>query len=48
MNAERCAEVTRDTAVIRRLDQLQSWGLTDRLLAVENSFIGMQNYQQVR
>jgi DNA-binding IclR family transcriptional regulator len=43
------------TTVIRRLDQLQSWGLIDRrgrhYYMHEkrlNSLIGMQSYQQVR
>jgi hypothetical protein len=39
------------TTVIRRLDQLQSWGLIDRHYLRENklnSLIGMQSYQQVR
>jgi biotin operon repressor len=43
------------TTVIRRLDQLQSWGLIDRrgrhyYLRENklNSLIGMQSYQQVR
>jgi biotin operon repressor len=43
------------TTVIRRLDQLQSWGLIDRrgrrYYLCENklnSLIGMQSYQQVR
>jgi biotin operon repressor len=43
------------TTVIRRLDQLQSWGLIDRrgrhyYLHEKrlNSLIGMQSYQQVR
>jgi hypothetical protein len=43
------------TTVIRRLDQLQSWGLIDRRgrhYHVRenklNSLIGMQSYQQVR
>jgi hypothetical protein len=43
------------TTVIRRLDQLQSWGLIDRrgrhyFLHEKkiNSVIGMQSYQQVR
>jgi DNA-binding IclR family transcriptional regulator len=43
------------TTVIRRLDQLQSWGVIDRRgrhyylhERALNSLIGMQSYQQVR
>jgi DNA-binding IclR family transcriptional regulator len=43
------------TTVIRRLAQLQSWGLIDRQgknyyprAKTLNSFIGMRSYQQVR
>ena len=43
------------TTVIRRLDQLRSWGLIDRRgrryymnVQMLNSLIGMQSYQQVR
>ena len=41
------------TTVIRRLDQLQQWGLIDRqgrryFMQTLNSLIGMRSYQQVR